>query len=354
MNIDIKKIFAPITDYYDKVFAVIMMAMLLASILLLSVRAVVAKQDQLRFIRELDNLKPVFPTVAPNERGPFDKGMRDFEKPAFLDASEESKLFMVPERRVECVKCRKPIMYDAATCVFCGHEQPSVEGIVSPEKDSDGDGMPDVWEIKHGLNINNFDDAAADTDKDGWSNVEEYKANLISKDTNPRDPAEFPPPWSFNKLVVNVTTSMQFNLTFMSAMKSPTGFTFQINHLEGRTYWKKMGEKVLGFTIKNYQEKTEPDRVITNKKNDVSELTLESADRTVVLIKGKKMQQHEKSAILTFLPDAKSIPVIEGKDFEVRGHKFRVKGIDVSSNKVVITDPLLGRDVSIGPSGFLN
>lgn len=40
--------------------------------------------------------------------------------------------------------------------------------------DSDGDGMPDAWEVKHGLNPNDPTDGAVDTDGDGYTNVEEY------------------------------------------------------------------------------------------------------------------------------------------------------------------------------------
>jgi hypothetical protein len=40
--------------------------------------------------------------------------------------------------------------------------------------DSDRDGMPDTWEIFHGLNPN-FNDAALDKDHDGWSNLQEYQ-----------------------------------------------------------------------------------------------------------------------------------------------------------------------------------
>ena len=51
--------------------------------------------------------------------------------------------------------------------------------------DSDGDGLPDDWEIAHGANPNDKSDAMLDTDRDGLSNIQEYWAG-----TNPRDPRE--------------------------------------------------------------------------------------------------------------------------------------------------------------------
>jgi Bacterial TSP3 repeat len=43
-----------------------------------------------------------------------------------------------------------------------------------PPLDSDHDGMPDAWEIQHGLNPHDPADAAADNDHDGYTNLEEY------------------------------------------------------------------------------------------------------------------------------------------------------------------------------------
>lgn len=40
--------------------------------------------------------------------------------------------------------------------------------------DTDHDGMPDVWEISHGLNPNDIVDTAKDNDEDGYTNLEEY------------------------------------------------------------------------------------------------------------------------------------------------------------------------------------
>ncbi|HVM47563.1 MAG TPA: thrombospondin type 3 repeat-containing protein [Candidatus Acidoferrum sp.] len=50
-------------------------------------------------------------------------------------------------------------------------------------QDSDGDGMPDAWEVAHGFNPYDPSDALQDADNDGQSNLAEYLAG-----TDPHDP----------------------------------------------------------------------------------------------------------------------------------------------------------------------
>ena len=60
------------------------------------------------------------------------------------------------------------------------------------DTDDDGDGMPDTWEDKYGLNPL-VDDANEDPDEDGFTNVIEYK-----RGTDPQDPSSHPTmamPW---------------------------------------------------------------------------------------------------------------------------------------------------------------
>jgi hypothetical protein len=50
-----------------------------------------------------------------------------------------------------------------------------------PYKDSDSDGMPDAWETKYGLSPNDSADAAADLNRDGYTNIEDFLNGLDPK-----------------------------------------------------------------------------------------------------------------------------------------------------------------------------
>lgn len=50
-------------------------------------------------------------------------------------------------------------------------------------RDTDSDGMPDAWELKYGLDIEDPADAALDNDDDGMTNLEEYRAGTDPNST---------------------------------------------------------------------------------------------------------------------------------------------------------------------------
>lgn len=54
------------------------------------------------------------------------------------------------------------------------------------DEDDDNDGIPDVWEIKYGLNPKDASDAQEDPDQDGFTNYQEYLNRTNPKD-NPTD-----------------------------------------------------------------------------------------------------------------------------------------------------------------------
>ncbi|MBO9204050.1 hypothetical protein J7I42_27435 [Niastella sp. MAH-29] len=53
----------------------------------------------------------------------------------------------------------------------------------TPYKDSDNDGMPDDYEVKHGLNPKNAADASQYKTKGGYTNIEEYLNSLVNIST---------------------------------------------------------------------------------------------------------------------------------------------------------------------------
>ncbi len=55
---------------------------------------------------------------------------------------------------------------------------PDLQSIPVP-RDSDGDGMPDEWELQRGLNPNDAADGPDDSDGDGYTNVEDYLNGLV-------------------------------------------------------------------------------------------------------------------------------------------------------------------------------
>jgi subtilisin family serine protease len=77
--------------------------------------------------------------------------------------------------------------------------------------DSDGDGMPDYWEIAHGLNPHDPGDAALDSDGDGFTNLQEYLAGTD--------------PWNPNSL---------FKITGISA--TDVDVTISFDTVSGKTY----------------------------------------------------------------------------------------------------------------------
>lgn len=51
----------------------------------------------------------------------------------------------------------------------------------NPVIDSDGDGMPDQWEVDNGFAPNDSADGAQDADNDGYTNLEAYLNELVEK-----------------------------------------------------------------------------------------------------------------------------------------------------------------------------
>lgn len=198
-----KEIFA---RHYDRIIAVVVLALLLFSLLYLVLRGMEVQQS-------LSDDKASFdPPTTLSNRG---KEKLEGEVKAIADKIETSQKniartqVQVPKARESendvqpddlftsqarylCEVCRLPIKMDAKTCTYDTCKKPQTllaknEKLDLSNVDSDGDGMMDKWELEYGLNPNSPEDADLDLDDDGISNIDECLAK-----TNPKDPASHP------------------------------------------------------------------------------------------------------------------------------------------------------------------
>ncbi len=102
--------------------------------------------------------------------------------------------------------------------------------------DADGDGMPDEYEVSKGFNPNNKSDAALDFDKDGVSNVDEYKAGTDPTDVTAPTIVSAAATGSFTTL--NITFSEEVDATAATTLANYT-ITPALN-ITAATYKKKV------------------------------------------------------------------------------------------------------------------
>jgi hypothetical protein len=331
--------------HYDKLIAVIVLVLLVGSLVYLAVKIGTMHKEKQKFEDEIRGYKPRHEKAAPVDTKTYDEAFSRIEKPVQLTNEQwtNSWVFM-PEKRVWCVDCRRPIAYDAMKCPFCLTEQPPPREI-DPKWDSDNDGIPDMQEKKYNMNPQDAADAEQDMDNDGFTNIEEIRAG-----TDPTKAADSPSITS--KLRLMRIDPDPFMLRFKSVVKLPDGsLQFGLNlRRNERTYFAKVGAEVLGFKLETFEPKIVEKVVpgIGKMKVDASILTLKRGDKMIPLIKDEEVQWNEFTAHMMFTLDNSKYSVKMDNVIELKNKKFKILSIDSKNDSVLIESVIDGQRSTIG------
>jgi hypothetical protein len=187
------------------------------------------------------------------------------------------------------------------------------------------DGITVGWKLEHGFDIDDPAIAQADTDNDGFSNFEEFKAK-----TNPSDPQSRP--GLIQKLRVEKYTRVPFRIEFKGyAPDANDGkMQFQLNLLDSarRSRFVKEGDELEGYKVGTFRPKTievKNDATGIIEKRDVSELELTDLKlgETLTLILNRTLESDQ--SFVRFKVDS---PIGKVEPAQVRrGETFKLDGV---------------------------
>lgn len=266
------------------------------------------------------------------------------------EVAEKSASFLASERRVKC-KCGRVISGDVKAvpkCPYCGEKQAEEPVIVL---DADGDGLPDAWEKKYALNPHDAADANEDTDKDGFTNAEEFAAK-----TDPTDPKDHPD--YLDSLTVTLPLKQTYlPFAFTKANQIPGGWRLEFydpnkkdHYGRGTTITAKIGEEIgdYGYVLKGYETKSEKRAIKGStlmRPVDVSEAKIErKADKkelTLVIALSKKaikpVPTDVQATLLYQRGTAKNFDVVPGSEIDLNGTTYKIVGVKAVGKGAEVT-----------------
>ena len=287
---------------------------------------------------------------------PYDIILKGNENPLkIVEPAETAGSFLASEKRVFCEQgddtehksCGRPMPAtseaDLKVCPFCKTKQPEEK---KQDLDSDGDGIPDEWEVANGMNPNDPADIDGDLDGDGYTNLEEYEAK-----TDPRDPNSHPDDLESLKIELPLVQeklhfylekdkSVPYNGSWMLYFRDDskkTGYG-----TKGMSFSAVIGKEIVDgdnvYILKEFEKKSEQKSIKGGKGMgrpvDVSEATIvRKKDQKVVrMVAGVKNTPVETKVKLVFTRGEQQTNVVSaGEEFTLNGTKYKVLEINTPS-----------------------
>ena len=339
----VKKLIDSMKRHYDKLVFVVILLSLMGSLIYLAVRVGMIQSDQRKFDEQIAGMRPAHETVDRVVSVPYEQALELIRQPRSLGFQAWSNALFVPEVRVMCVDCRRPIPFKNDQCPFCFTQQPP-EDVDRPDYDGDSDGLRDSWEIEHGLDPRDPRDAMLDADGDGFSNLAEFRGK-----TKPNDPKSYPPPEA--ELYLEKVDAQPFMLRFKSASKMPDkSLRFQLNLAQGqKTYFASLGQEIEGFVVAKYEPIIKEEKTGNMvRKRDVSILTLRRGDKEIPLVRNEDVPWNEHTAHFLFNLDGTRFAKKRDETFKIKDVEYQVISVDSKTEKVIIRRLHDGWEMEVG------
>ena len=325
-----------------------------------------------RAVSEVERAKPADTGVAELDMSRFAEASRLARSPKKLsDVPEKQGCFLASEKRVKC-KCGEILLGDVKAmpkCPACGTAQEAEKVVVL---DADGDGLPDEWEKKYGMNPGDQADAALDSDGDGFTNLEEFLAK-----TNPIDPKDHPDYLDSLKLQLPLRETY---MPFIFLEARPVGKSWRCEFFNpgqkddygrmGQPLTAMVGEEIIqktisakkaasGYILKEYvkkEEKRKRQGLTAMVSVDVSEAVVsrKSDGKTIRLVKAeskraKPVPEDVKATLVYERGSVRTFDVVPGSEIDLSGSRYRI--VDVKAvgkgGEVVVENVISGKKTTI-------
>lgn len=346
---------------YDRIAAFVAILLLAASVFFFVKSRGMVDSDMKKFGRSLQK-DPEHPSVGALNLLPYSNAIAHIAHPQRIANNPERKIgFFVPETRVWCanLSCRAPLPPNAEKCPVCGTEQPSEKTgtvVASDDVDTDGDGMPDVWERKYGLNPTDPSDASADPDEDGFSNLLEFQNG-----TDPTNKNSHPDPVSFLRVAKIEATPLPLVLKSASATSQSQIDYTDASTKQTFTCWVKLGQEITanlgkiktGYTLVSVTNREEMVELkgIGKVKRSIGYATVANGKKRIELRQDTRASDTDYKISLVLAYDNTVLSVSSDDEFKVAGKSFRIIKVDKEASTVVIKSTVGKTEITIPKEG---